>query len=227
VTARACNSLIRPSSSDPSVDGSRVHNCSAFFNFAPAVTGDRPNAQATSSWIHLSSLVSPADTSASTCCCRPSSHARCCSITSSASTRSCCDNARKSVDPNATRPTTVGRTETRSLHTYSPRSSTSPLAKRRPTRSDPIDTPLYGGRSGGGSWSGSFSSGGNSHRGEVHILIHDRYVTRTDVRTKAVSLYFIGEFPTIIRDLITVSIGDVGAALTMPTAWHGCPIALI
>jgi hypothetical protein len=68
VTARACSSLIRPSSNRPNVAGSRVQSCSAFFNRVPAVTGARPNAQATSSLTHWSFDVSPLATSASSCC---------------------------------------------------------------------------------------------------------------------------------------------------------------
>jgi hypothetical protein len=68
VTARACTSLIRPSNNKPNVAGSRVHNCSAFFSFVPAVTGASPNAAETSSLTHRSLLVSPSDTSASSCC---------------------------------------------------------------------------------------------------------------------------------------------------------------
>jgi hypothetical protein len=117
VTARACSSLIRPSSNEPNVEGSREQSCSAFFSFVPAVTGASPSAAETSSLTHLSFDVSPCATSARTCCCRPSSQARCYSITSNASTRSFCDSAAKSVEPKSARPTTLGRTATRSLHT--------------------------------------------------------------------------------------------------------------
>jgi len=118
VTARACSSLIRPSSNRPSVPGRRVQSCSAFFNLVPAVTGASPNAAETSSLTHRSLLVSPLATSASSCCCNPSSHARCCSTTNRASTRWVCVNAAKSVDPNSARPITVGRTATKSSITY-------------------------------------------------------------------------------------------------------------
>jgi len=59
VTARACSSLIRPSSNNPSVAGSRVHSCSAFFNLVPAVTGASPSAAETSSLTRWSFDVSP------------------------------------------------------------------------------------------------------------------------------------------------------------------------
>src|SRR5207245_627796 len=70
--------------------------------------------------------------------------------------------AAKSVDPSRAKPTTVGRTAARSLHTNSPRSSTPLPACRRPVRSDPSHTPPEYSRSGGGSRSGSSSSGGSS-----------------------------------------------------------------